>query len=77
MISSGNGPWLALPRHEPASVVAGDRARLRRNFAVKVEAMLRDMKSYPFVSDVIHGLAIGRMAFYHHFPNERIRKLRG
>jgi len=39
--------------------------------------MLRDTRGYPFVSDVIRNLSIGRTAFYHHFPKERIRELRG
>ena len=43
----------------------------------RAEAMLRDTKGYPFVSDVIRGLPVGRTAFYRHFPKERIRELRG
>ena len=39
--------------------------------------MLRDTRGYPFVSDVIRGLSIDRTAFYHYFPKERIRELRG
>ena len=39
--------------------------------------MLRDTRGYPFVSDVIRSLSIGRTAFYRHFPKERIRELRG
>ena len=39
--------------------------------------MLRDTSGYPFISDVIRSLSIGRTAFYHHFPKERIRELRG
>ena len=39
--------------------------------------MLRDTRGYPFVSDVVRSLSIGRTAFYHHFPKERIRELRG
>ena len=40
-------------------------------------AMLRDSKGYPFVSNVVHSLSIGRTAFHHHFLKERIRELRG
>ena len=39
--------------------------------------MLRDRKGYPFVSDVIRSLSIGRTGFYHYFPKERIREIRG
>ena len=39
--------------------------------------MLRDTKGYLFVSDVIRNLSIDRIAFYHHFPKERIREFRG
>ena len=40
------------------------------------EAMLRDTMNYPFVSDVIDHLKIGRTAFYRYFPPDRIRELR-
>ncbi len=43
----------------------------------QAEAMLRDTRGYPFVSDVICNLSIGRTGFYHHFPKERTRELRG
>ncbi len=43
----------------------------------QAEAMLRETRGYPFISDVIRSLSIGRTAFYHHFPKERIRELRG
>ena len=39
--------------------------------------MLRDTKGYPFISDVICGLAIGCTAFYYLFPKERTRELGG
>ena len=32
------------------------------------EAMLRDTKGYPYVSDGIRSFAIGLEALYHHFP---------
>jgi hypothetical protein len=32
--------------------------------------------NYPFVSDVIDHLKIGRTAFYRYFPPDRIRELR-
>ena len=40
------------------------------------EALLRDTENYPFVSDVIRQLKIGKTAFYRYFPPERIRTLR-
>ena len=40
------------------------------------EALLRDTENYPFVSDVIKQLKIGKTAFYRYFPPERIRTLR-
>ncbi len=48
-----------------------------RSLRSLTEAMLRDIRGYPFVSDVIRSLPLGRTAFYHHFPKERIRELRG
>ena len=40
------------------------------------EALFRDTENYPFVSDVIKQLKIGKTAFYRYFPPERIRTLR-
>ena len=40
------------------------------------EALLRDTEDYPFASDVIKQLNIGKTAFYRYFPPERIRTLR-
>ena len=40
------------------------------------EAMIRDTVNYPFISDVIRQLEIGRAAFYCYFPPERIHELR-
>jgi len=39
-------------------------------------AMLKDTDTYPFVSDVIKALSLGRTTFYRHFPPERIQNLR-
>jgi len=36
--------------------------------------MLRDSNGYPFISDVISSLLIGRTAFYNHFMPDRIRE---
>ena len=43
----------------------------------QAEAIQRDISCYPFISDVIRSLLIRRIAFYRHFPKERIRELRG
>ncbi len=40
------------------------------------EALLKDTVNYPFVSDVIDQLEIGRTAFYRYFPPDRIKQLR-
>ena len=40
------------------------------------QAMLKDIENYPFITDIIKTLGIGRTAFYRHFPPESIQKLR-
>ncbi len=55
----------------------GRPSKLTPELRRQAEAMLRNTKGYAFVSDVIRNLSIGRTAFYHHFPKERIRELRG
>ena len=40
------------------------------------ESMIKDFKNYPFISDIIKQLAIGRTTFYRHFSPERISELR-
>ncbi len=40
------------------------------------QAMLKDSENYPFITDIIKTLGIGRTAFYKHFPPESIQKLR-
>ena len=41
-----------------------------------VQAMLKDTENYPFISDIIKTLGIGRTTFYRHFPPEKIEQLR-
>ena len=55
----------------------GQPGKLTPELRRQAEGMLRDTRNYPFVSDVIRSLPVGRTAFYHHFPKERIRELRG
>lgn len=40
------------------------------------KAMLKDTENYPFISDIIKTLEIGRTTFYRHFPPEKIEQLR-
>ena len=40
------------------------------------QAMLKDTENYPFISDIIKTLGIGRTTFYRHFPPARIEQLR-
>ena len=49
---------------------------LDENKIKHAEAMLKDTENYPFISDVIDQLNIGRTAFYRYFPKERIVELR-
>lgn len=40
------------------------------------KAMLKDTENYPFISDIIKTISIGRTTFYRHFPPEEIQKIR-
>ncbi len=40
------------------------------------QAMLKDTENYPFISDIIKTLGIGRTTFYRHFTPARIEELR-
>jgi len=40
------------------------------------ESMLKDSANYPFITDIIKQLEIGRTTFYRHFPPKRISELR-
>jgi DNA invertase Pin-like site-specific DNA recombinase len=40
------------------------------------QSMLKDNENYPFISDIIKTLRIGRTTFYRHFPPEKIDQFR-
>ena len=40
------------------------------------ESMLKDIDNYPFISDIIKTLGVGRTTFYRHFPPEKIDEIR-
>jgi hypothetical protein len=40
------------------------------------QSMLKETENYPFISDIIKTLDIGRTTFYRHFPPEKIEQLR-
>jgi len=55
----------------------GGRPTLMTDDKMRVaQAMLKDTENYPFISDIIKTLDIGRTTFYRHFPPERINQLR-
>lgn len=40
------------------------------------KSMIKDTENYPFISDIIKTLCIGRTTFYRHFPPEKIQEIR-
>lgn len=55
----------------------GGRPRVLTEEKLKTaRAMLKDQENYPFISDIIKALGIGRTAFYRYFPPENIYQLR-
>ena len=40
------------------------------------QSMLKDKDSYPFISDIIKSLQVGRTTFYKFFPPDKIQELR-
>ena len=63
----GKGPWPEGRAAEQTDVGAAPPGR----------GDAADTRGYSFISDVIRNRPIGRTAFYHYFPKERIRELRG
>tara|TARA_B100000614_G_C14521131_1_gene482617 strand:+ start:272 stop:538 length:267 start_codon:yes stop_codon:yes gene_type:complete len=51
------------------SIIADDKKRTAKS-------MIKDSENYPFISDIIKALGVGRTTFYRHFPPEEIQKIR-
>lgn len=55
----------------------GGRPKLMSDDKMRTaKAMLKDNENYPFISDIIKTLGIGRTTFYRYFPPEIIQELR-
>lgn len=55
----------------------GGRPTLMTDDKIKAaQAMLKDTQNYPFISDIIKTLRIGRTTFYRHFTPEIIQQFR-
>lgn len=55
----------------------GGRPTVMTDDKVRVaQAMLKDSENYPFISDIIKTIGVGRTTFYRHFPPEKIERLR-
>ena len=55
----------------------GGRPKLMSDNKIRTaKAMLKDNKNYPFISDIIKTISIGRTTFYRYFPPESIRQFR-
>ncbi|NOQ76741.1 MAG: recombinase family protein [Methylococcaceae bacterium] len=55
----------------------GGRPKLMTDDKIRTaQSMLKDTDNYPFVSDIIKTLGIGRTTFYRHFCPEKIKSLR-
>lgn len=55
----------------------GGRPSLMTESKIKTaQAMLKDKDNYPFISDIIQTLQVGRTTFYRHFTPEMIQAIR-
>jgi len=56
--------------------IGGRPPLMTENKIRTAKAMLKDTENYPFISNIIKTLNIGRTTFYRHFPPEKINQLR-
>jgi DNA invertase Pin-like site-specific DNA recombinase len=56
--------------------IAGRPLIMTDNKIRTAESMIKDKENYPFISDVIKGVGVGRTTFYRHFSLEKIAQLR-
>jgi DNA invertase Pin-like site-specific DNA recombinase len=56
--------------------IGGRRRVLAEEQLRTATAMLKDTENYPFITDIIKTLKIGRATFYRYFPPEKIQELR-
>jgi DNA invertase Pin-like site-specific DNA recombinase len=56
--------------------IAGRPLLMRDNKIRTAQSMIKDKENYPFISDIIKALGIGRTTFYRHFSLEEIEQLR-
>lgn len=56
--------------------VGGRPAIMTEDKIKSAESMLKDPENYPFISDIIRSLDIGRTTFYRHFTPNKIAQLR-
>ena len=56
--------------------IAGRPLIMTDNKIRTAQSMIKDKENYPFISDVIKALGVGRTTFYRHFSLEKIAQLR-
>jgi DNA invertase Pin-like site-specific DNA recombinase len=56
--------------------IGGRKKTLTEDQIRTATALLKDSENYPFISDIIKTLKIGRTTFYRYFTPEQIRELR-
>lgn len=56
--------------------IGGRPTLMNDDKVLTAQSMLKDTENYPFISDIINTIGIGRTTFYRHFPPEIIKKFR-